>query len=157
MGGGVVNALCEDRPATLDPALVVAAARLWIGTPYRHQASLKGVGADCLGVVRGVWRDLVGPEPEALPPYVRSWAEDGAGELMLDAARRVLLEADGPAISAGDVLLFRVTRAGPAKHAGIATGPRMMVHAYEGHAVAETAIPEAWANRLVGRFRFPAR
>ena len=28
----------------------------WIGTPYRHQASLKGVGCDCLGLVRGVWR-----------------------------------------------------------------------------------------------------
>ncbi len=28
---------------------IVRAARGWIGTPYRHQASLKGVGTDCLG------------------------------------------------------------------------------------------------------------
>ena len=35
---------------------IVAAARGWVGTPYRHQASLKGIGADCLGLVRGVWR-----------------------------------------------------------------------------------------------------
>ena len=33
---------------------VIAAARGWIGTPYLHQASLKGVGTDCLGLVRGV-------------------------------------------------------------------------------------------------------
>ena len=41
----------------------------WIGTPYRHQASLKGVGCDCLGLVRGVWRAVIGDEPERAPPY----------------------------------------------------------------------------------------
>ncbi len=48
---------------------IVAAARGWIGTPYRHQGQVKGVGCDCLGLVRGVWRDLYGAEPEAPPPY----------------------------------------------------------------------------------------
>ena len=46
-------------------AEIVRAARSWIGTPYRHQASLKGVGCDCLGLLRGVWREVVGAEPEA--------------------------------------------------------------------------------------------
>ena len=41
-------------------AAIVAEARGWIGTPYRHQASLKGVGADCIGLVRGVWRAFHG-------------------------------------------------------------------------------------------------
>lgn len=140
---------------TLDPSLVVAEARGWIGTPYRHRASLKGSGADCLGVIRGVWRALIGPEPEGLPPYARSWAEDCSGEPMLDAALRWLAPLPSGAIEPGDVLLFRVTRGGPAKHAGIATGPRMMVHAYDGHAVTETPIPEVWERRVVGRFRFP--
>ena len=39
---------------------VVEAARGWLGTPYRHQVSLKGEGADCLGLVRGVWREVAG-------------------------------------------------------------------------------------------------
>ncbi|MGA8997361.1 MAG: peptidase P60, partial [Pseudolabrys sp.] len=39
---------------------IVAETRRWIGTPYRHQASLIGVGCDCLGLVRGVWRAVVG-------------------------------------------------------------------------------------------------
>ena len=56
-------------------AAIVAAARSWIGTPYRHQASLKGVGCDCLGLLRGVWRDVVGDEPERPPAYSRDWAE----------------------------------------------------------------------------------
>lgn len=65
-----------DRAAPpLARAAIVAAARGWIGTPYRHQASLKGAGADCLGLVRGVWRELIGPEPETAPPYPRDWAE----------------------------------------------------------------------------------
>lgn len=142
--------------ATLDPGAVVAAARGWIGTPYRHQASCRGAGADCLGVVRGVWRELVGPEPGPPPAYARSWAEDGAGELMLDAARRWLVAAPGTAIEPGDVLLFRVSRGTVAKHCGVATGSRAMVHAYDGHAVAETPIPDVWLRRLVARFRFPA-
>ncbi len=48
---------------------IATAARGWIGTPYRHQASLKGVGADCLGLMRGVWREIYGGEPETVPAY----------------------------------------------------------------------------------------
>lgn len=149
--------LDEERPLTLDAERVVAAARGWVGTPYRHQASLIGAGADCLGVIRGVWREVIGPEPEPLAPYARSWAEDGGAEMLLSAARRSLVELPPDTIAAGDVLLFRVRRDGPARHAGVATGPAAMVHAYDGHAVAETAIPEVWRRRLVARFRFPAR
>jgi len=62
-------------------ARIVDAARGWIGTPYRHQAACRGAGCDCLGLVRGVWRELVGPEPERLPPYAPDWAEAGTGEI----------------------------------------------------------------------------
>ena len=37
---------------------VVAAARDWIGTPFHHQARLKAVGVDCIGLVIGVGREL---------------------------------------------------------------------------------------------------
>ncbi len=37
---------------------IVAAARAWVGTPYHHQASVKGAGCDCLGLIRGIWREL---------------------------------------------------------------------------------------------------
>jgi NlpC/P60 family putative phage cell wall peptidase len=47
----------------------VAEARLWLGTPYMHQASARGAGADCLGLLRGIWRALYGDEPEVVPPY----------------------------------------------------------------------------------------
>ena len=55
--------------ASADPARVIAIARSWLGTPYHDQASLRGVGCDCLGLARGVWREVVGPEPFPIPPY----------------------------------------------------------------------------------------
>jgi NlpC/P60 family putative phage cell wall peptidase len=145
--------LCEAQ----SPAVVVAAARRWIGTPYLHQASRLGAGCDCLGLVRGLWREVVGPEPEPLPPYRATWAEDGAAALLEATALRHLPPAPAGPPEAGDVLLFRLRAGGPVKHVGVATGPAAMIHAYEGHAVAETPIPPGWARRLAARFRFPVR
>ena len=34
---------------------IVRCARGWLGTPYHHQASMKSVGCDCLGLIRGLW------------------------------------------------------------------------------------------------------
>jgi len=56
----------------LTRAAIVAEARSWIGTRYRHQGSLKGVGCDCLGLVRGVWRNCIGAEPELPPTSARA-------------------------------------------------------------------------------------
>ena len=76
-------------------AAIVAAARGWIGTPYRHQASLKGVGCDCLGLVRGVWRECAGAEPQPIAAYAPDWALSSAGEPLLEAAARRAAIADG--------------------------------------------------------------
>ncbi len=146
--------MCAAEAA--DPAEVMARARAWIGTPYRHQASLKGVGADCLGLVRGVWRELQGGEPEPIPPYAPDWSECSGEERLLAACRRFLLPGDGVE---GDVLLFRMAEAAPAKHLAIrATSPRFgasMIHAHSGRAVFEAPFDGGWRRRLVACFRFP--
>jgi NlpC/P60 family putative phage cell wall peptidase len=136
-------------------AAIMTAARGWIGTPYRHQASLRNVGADCLGLVRGVWREVMGEEPEAPPAYQPGWAEEGGGEAMADAARRHLIEIPYTEYQAGDVLLFRWRPHLPAKHAGIATGDGMMVHAQEGAAVTEIVLSPWWLRHMAFAFRFP--
>ena len=134
---------------------IVVAARAWIGTPYRHQASLKGVGCDCLGLLLGVWREVLGAEPERAPAYSRDWAEASGREGMLEAAARHLTPVAGPRWQAGDVLVFRWREHLPAKHCAIATGAGAMVHAHEGAAVAEVAVAPWWDRHLAAIFSFP--
>ncbi len=134
---------------------IVAAARSWIGTPYRHQASLKGVGCDCLGLLRGVWREVIGREPERPPAYSRDWAEATGREALIEAAGRHLLPVPEREWRAGDVLLFRWRGHLPAKHCAIAAGRGTMVHAHEGAAVAEVAIAPWWDRHLAAVFSFP--
>ncbi|MGV9006606.1 MAG: NlpC/P60 family protein [Brevundimonas sp.] len=140
-------------------AAAVAAARGWLGTPYRHQASVKGQGADCLGLVRGVWRALYGTEPEAAPPYNADWAEVGGEETLLAAARRQLVEIPAGEAAPGDVLLFRMSPGAPAKHCAVLSdtaGPEpRMIHAYWGRSVVESWMGPWWRRRLVAAFTWP--
>jgi NlpC/P60 family putative phage cell wall peptidase len=142
---------------------VVAIARAWLGTPYRHQTSVRGEGADCLGLLRGVWRELFGVEPERIPPYRPDWAEVGGDETLLQAARRWLREIPLDTACVGDVLLFRMAPESPAKHCAILSvgslgggeEPRM-IHAYWGRAVVESWMGVWWRRRLVAAFAWPA-
>jgi len=138
---------------------ITTAARGWIGTPYRHQASLKGAGCDCLGLIRGIWRELVGPEPEIVPPYTPDWSEPQGQEWLMRALSGHFL----PAVATqkpGDVLLFRMRSGAVAKHLGIATntpGGPGVIHAYSGRAVVESPLGPAWQRRVAARFNFPER
>jgi len=140
---------------TIERSAIVAEARSWLGTPYRHQASLKHVGCDCLGLVRGVFRAVAGPEPEAPPAYAPDWAEASGRETLAAAAARHLAPGDSGNIRPGDVLLFRWRAGLPAKHAAIASDVGMMIHAHDGACVAEVALAPWWRRRLAYVFRFP--
>lgn len=137
----------------------VAEARRWLGTPYRHQGSVRGAGCDCLGLLRGIWRALYGQEPEPVPAYTMDWSEPGRDEALWRAARRHLVACpDGAAERAGQVLLFRMRGAGVAKHLGIVSqhrGAVRFIHAYSGHGVVENHLTGPWARRVVARFEFP--
>ena len=138
---------------------VVVAARSWIGTPYVHQASVRGAGTDCLGLIRGVWRQLYGAEPEVVPAYSRDWAEPQGEEVLASAAERHLRSKSMDAsYVAGEVLLFRMRDGSIAKHLGIVAEAESMptfVHAYSGHGVIETPLSDPWRRRIAGRFEFP--
>lgn len=134
----------------------VAIARTWLGTPYHHQASLRGAGCDCLGLVRGVYRELTGREPEFPPPYSPDWAEAVVTETMLAAAARHLIPVPTDAIRPGHVLIFRLRPGMAAKHAAILATPVTMIHAAEGSPVSEVAFGPWWRRRVAAVFAFPA-
>lgn len=134
-------------------------ARGWLGTPYRHQASTKGAGADCLGLVRGVWREALGPEPEVPPAYTADWGEAGQTEVLWRAAERHMVRKDnGAALAPGDIVLFRMRDGAVAKHLGIVgriAPAATVIHAYLRHGVVETALSDVWRRRIVAVFEFP--
>ena len=136
------------------PDVVIAAARAWLGTPYMHQASVLGAGCDCLGLARGVWRELHGVEPLSPPPYTRDWGEAGGEEVLADAARRFLLEIPIAAAGPGALILFRMARGAPAKHCGIHSESGL-IHAYEGAGVIEEPWSPIWARKAAFAFHYP--
>lgn len=137
--------------------MIVDLARDWIGTPYVHQASAKGAGTDCLGLLRGIWREIYGAEPMAIPPYSMDWSEAGGREDLLTAANKLLIRKDLADSALGDVLLFRMRTGAVAKHLGIqgSMEPPSFIHAYFGHAVVESALTDPWQRKIVARYRFP--
>lgn len=139
-------------------AQIVSAARRWIGTPYRHQASVRGAGTDCLGLLRGVWREVLGAEPEVPPAYSMDWSEPARIEALWAAAQRHLVPKGLSDEAPGDVVLFRMRDGAVAKHLGIAgcVGRRAtFIHAYSGHSVVESPLSTPWRRRIVARFTFP--
>ena len=142
-----------------DPSAVLAIARAWLGTPYLHQSSVQGVGCDCLGLARGIWRVLHGQEPWEVPPYSRDWGEAGSREVLAEAARAALIEVALSDAGPGTLILFRMVPGLPAKHCGVLAEsvirPRL-IHAYDRSGVVEEAFTLAWARRAAFAFQFPA-
>lgn len=143
---------CDDDLAFR--ARIVLSALDWRGTPYRHQASARGEGADCLGLVRGVWRDVLGNEPADIPPYTASWlSDDGSLE---NAADRFLVRQSPGEPEAGEVLLFKMAKFKPPRHCGIFLGGGRFLHAYDGRAVVASWLSRFWRERLAARYAFPS-
>ena len=135
---------------------IVAAARSWIGTPYRHQGSRKGVGCDCLGLVRGVWAEITGSVTQDPGAYAPDWAEHAGSDRLIIAARlhcgdAIPVSEAGP----GDIILFRWRAGVSAKHAGILSGPDHFIHAYEPVGVIESALVPTWRRRIAAVHRIP--
>jgi NlpC/P60 family putative phage cell wall peptidase len=153
-------------PAAITPDAIVSAARCWLGTPYHHQAAVKGAGCDCLGLVRGVYEELYGRPAETPPPYSRDWAEAASAETMLEAAARHLIPIAPSEARAGDVVIFRLRPGAMAKHAAILSAGFLlsregsasecrMIHAMEGAPACEVHISSWWRRRMAAAFRFP--
>jgi len=134
---------------------ILSAAKGWIDTPYQHQASVKGAGCDCLGLIRGIWREIYGDEPLKTPAYTPDWAEALGQETLLNAAKTCLNPISKDAAEPGDVLLFRMAPRVPCKHIAILSAPDRIIHAYWGRAVVESYLVPYWTRRHAFSFSFP--
>ncbi len=125
----------------ITPDDIVAEARTWIGTPWRHQARVKGVGVDCIGFVGGVGVAL--GLAEALEwradRSLRGYGRTPVPETLLDACNRFLDRVPLLERRLGDVLVMGFT-AGPQHFAIVSRqSPDCIIHAYaQRRAVVET-------------------
>ena len=135
---------------------IIEISKTWVGTPFRHQSSVKGSGCDCIGLVRGVWREFYGrEEPEKLPPYQPHWFEVNQRDPLLNFGKRYLVEVPAEEMMPSDVLVFRMKEGMSAKHCGIITSQDTMIHAYSGQAVFEVSLGHHWYRKVAAVLRFP--
>lgn len=141
--------------------IVVALARTWLGTPYHHQASVKSIGCDCVGLIRGLFAELYGqfPVSAASVAYTRDWAEATGEETLIVAARRHLVEIAPTSAKPGDVIVFRYRERMVAKHTGLLAmapdGAPTLIHALEAAPLSEVPLLPWWQRRIAAAFSFP--
>lgn len=133
---------------------IIELAREWIGTPYHHQASVKGVGCDCIGLVRGVFAELYGYMP-FVPPYSWDWGDANGNEDLIAAGFRYLEPVKLSDMMPGDVIAIRWKRARVAKHVLLLTESARAIHAYNKAPVTEIYLNEWWLTKIALVFRFP--
>jgi NlpC/P60 family putative phage cell wall peptidase len=133
--------------------VLVREARTWIGTPYHHRAALRGVGCDCLGLLRGIWRDVLGQDVVELPRYTGDWGDVSGDEALLDGLAAHLAEVPRATALPGDVLVFRMFPGRVAKHCAILTAPQAFVHAWQSTPTIEVVLSDWWDARIIAVFR----
>jgi NlpC/P60 family putative phage cell wall peptidase len=107
-------------------------------------------------LLRGVWRELMGDEPESAPPYSADWAEARGEETLYAALTRHFTEIDRIDVAPGDIVLFRMVPSGPAKHCGIVGelgGVTTLIHARQNKRVSEEELSGALRRKLAFAFR----
>ncbi len=103
---------------------VVAEAQSWLGTPFIWQASTKGRGCDCKGLVSGVARALDLPGADSLHANMANYASVDS-TVLLEGLSANMDKVDQP--EPGDVLVMKMK--GRPHHLGI-LGYGEVIHTY---------------------------
>ncbi len=138
---------------------IVVQARTWLGTPFHHQARLKRVGCDCLGLIIGVVDelDLKDKYGQPLASYDEiTYSKEPDGAYLTQKIAALLDEVSIENAQAGDLALFNM--AGNPQHLAILTDYENalgMIHCYaQARRVVEHRLDDDWKNRLVKVFRW---
>jgi len=138
---------------------IVTHARAWVGTPFHHQARLKGKGCDCLGLVVGVVDELELKDKNGvkLASYDEvTYSREPDGEYLTRKLTGLLLEIPITEARAGDLGLFKV-RENP-QHLAILSdyeGGLGMIHSFApSRRVVEHRLDDEWKLRLLKVFRW---
>lgn len=138
---------------------IVSQARTWMGTPFHHQARLKGKGCDCLGLIVGVvdeleLKDKTGQLLASYDEITYSKLPDGAR--LIAKLQSVLKEVPKAKKKPGDLGLFEI--GGNPQHLAILSdyeGGIGMIHCEaRTRKVVEHRLDDEWDKRLIKVFRW---
>lgn len=138
---------------------IVAAARSQLGVRYQHQAAVRDVACDCIGLI-AVVAEICGVGEAAIwsaDPRRHAYASQPDPAMLREAAADYLDPIDLAAAGLGDVLLLRYRLQPSPSHFSIVSGlvPLYGVHSYaSAHKVVENRV-EGWGLfRIVDAYRF---
>ena len=140
---------------------IVRIARTWIGTPSVHGASCKGVGADCVGLARGVWAEATGRALPKTGPIAPDWhLEKGSGAILRAATEYADSVVEPEDALIGDFVLFRVNRNAGPQHLAIISEIyvatrwiKQIIHCDSRYGVVETSVSPTMQSGIVAILR----
>lgn len=138
----------------IDRVQVVAAARAWVGTPFRAQQHVRGHGCDCAGLLIGVAKELGEiPADFSAGPYKQSPENGKLRQMLAQHLRAVPLNALEP----GHVVSFAYL--GDPYHVGILVdyGAGLgVVHAVKSRGkVVEHRLDSKWREKINAAYSYP--
>lgn len=154
---------------TLENQHIIAVARGWIGTRFRHQGRMRAQpphsgGVDCLGLLIGVASalELRARDGSLLAAHdTVSYSKSPDGVALRRTLDKLLWPVSAAACGPGDIALFLMD--GQPQHVAILTEYPVgtgeaavlgMVHAYaQARRVVEHRLDDAWRKRLVSAYR----
>lgn len=136
-------------------AEILAEARSWVGTPWKHGQMTKHAGADCLGFLAGIALALgyVDATRAARDEKFRAYGRS-PDPAMLDEACEAYLDPIPTATGVGDVLRMTPPRGVYAQHFALVSAfdavPTRIIHCTNAYPrqVTEHSIDDAWRARI---------
>lgn len=139
---------------------IVTQARSWLGTPYHHQGRVKHVGADCIGLLVGVFGELnlfsKKLSNENTPLLLKdfddtSYSFQPNGDKLAKTIEQHLYLKDIKNLEAGDVVLMQWLK--DPQHVAIISnyGDSLgLIHIYRGSGkCVEHSLDESWFSKIV--------
>ncbi|AIF51998.1 NlpC/P60 family protein [Pelosinus sp. UFO1] len=137
---------------------IIKTARSWIGTKWQHQQSLKGVACDCIGFVRGIYKEITGISIADNVDYPQTAFYYCREEKMYPEIQKHLKEISVREVKPGDILTFAMKEKFPDHHLGIVSYDGFFIHACGDFGIGkviETRMDENWQKRIRHAFQFP--
>lgn len=106
---------------------IIEEAMTWIGTPYHHQAAVKGAGVDCAQILIEVYSAVGLADRPDVGYYPSDWMLHRSEERYLGWIEKYCTEVDRDKADDGDIVLFKFGRC--FSHSGIIAGYPRIIHA----------------------------